>query len=110
MKQKDYINEFKKITQAQVELTERKNSDYADTNDAFANFRMIELLTRGRITTEIGIITRMTDKLQRVANLLSREAQVKDEKIEDTLMDLSIYSKILLIYLKNKNENKNTKS
>jgi hypothetical protein len=49
----------------------------------------------------------MTDKMQRIANLLDKEAMVKDESILDTLQDLSNYSLILRVYLEQKNE-KNT--
>lgn len=42
----------------------------------------------------------MSDKLQRVANLIQRDAQVADEKIDDTLKDLAVYSILFLIYLK----------
>ena len=98
MTQQEYLAEFTKITNAMCDLTAKKNADYADSQDAFANFRLCEEL--GVCTTEAGILTRMTDKLQRVANLLKRDGQVADEKIEDTLLDNAVYSIILTIYLR----------
>lgn len=100
MTHKKYLEEFEKITTEMVELTRRKNADYANSEDAFQNFQLIEAL--GAASTEQGFVVRMSDKLQRIANLISREAQVQDEKIEDTLKDLSIYSILFLIYLKDK--------
>ena len=44
----------------------------------------------------------MTDKLQRISNLLEKEAEVKDESILDTLQDLSNYSLILRVYIESR--------
>lgn len=92
------------MNQKKLSLTQRKNSDYADKDDAFLNFRLIETLTAGRITVEQGLLVRLSDKLQRAANLIDREAQVKDEKIQDTLEDLSVYADILNIYINQKDK------
>lgn len=102
MNQADYLEAFKQECHEEMALTSAKNKDYAGQENAFANFELIEILTAGRITTEDGILVRMTDKLKRVANLLERPAAVKDEKITDTLRDLSVYAKILKIRLDGK--------
>jgi hypothetical protein len=44
----------------------------------------------------------MTDKLQRIANLLSKPADVASESILDSTLDLAVYSVILYIYLEDK--------
>lgn len=83
------------------EITERKNSDYTgNTDDPFANFRQVE--TFNICTTEQGFLTRMTDKMARIASLIGQgtEAKVKDESIEDTLKDLANYSILLICYLR----------
>lgn len=74
-----------------------KNQDYADGADPFQNFRMVE--DAGLISAEKGIAVRMSDKLQRIFNLLDSEASVKDETIADTLSDLRNYANILQVYL-----------
>jgi hypothetical protein len=102
MTQKQYLQAFKKLQQKKLALTQKKNSDYADKEDAYLNFRLIETLSNKRISVEHGLLVRLSDKLQRVANLIDRDAQVKDEQIEDTLEDLAIYADILNIYIKNK--------
>ena len=99
MDQTSYLEAFKKECYEEMALTARKNRDYAGSENAFKNFKLIELLTSGRVSTADGILVRMTDKLQRVANLLARPADVKDETVTDTLRDLSVYSKILKIRL-----------
>ncbi len=102
MTQEEYLTRLKSEFAECVKLSERKNSDYADTLDAFANFRLIETLTRGNTGVAAGIIVRMSDKMQRIANLTRRDNAVADEKITDTLRDLAIYSIILKIFLEEK--------
>ena len=79
-------------------IIERKNHDYAGAAslDLYANFRTAELLG---ISVEKGIMVRWLDKLKRIDNLLSQEAYVTDESIEDTLRDAINYPAILLAYL-----------
>lgn len=85
--------EYKKC----VEISRAKNSDYAQDGDPFANFRSTEAIG---VPATKGILVRQMDKLCRVANLLKREAQVKDESIEDTLRDMANYSIILLLLVR----------
>jgi hypothetical protein len=97
--QDEYLIEFKKLCELELEITTKKNADYADANDAFANFRIVEKLSCGRITAEEGFVVRLSDKLQRITNLISRPNLVADEKLEDTLFDLAIYAKLFRCYL-----------
>lgn len=88
------------------EITKRKNSDYTgDSDDPFFNFKVIEQLKAA--TMEQGFITRMTDKLCRIISLTKKEAQVKDESIEDTLLDLANYCLLFLGALKEKKRQNN---
>lgn len=105
--QDNYFNEFGKVLSEMMDLTKRKNSDYAESSDAYANFRVIEEITNGRITLEAGILVRMTDKLKRIASLIARPPKVIDEKITDTIFDMAVYSVILLIYMRHKNVDEN---
>jgi hypothetical protein len=102
MTQEEYLKHFKEECDSEYELTKIKNADYASVKDAFQNFRGIEILTRGRLSLEDGIAVRLTDKFQRLLNLIEpgRTASVKDESIDDTLRDISVYAKILRIYRK----------
>ena len=103
MTQKEYLEEFRKLCDKELELTTRKNSDYASEEDAFTNFKLIHYLSSGNVTPEQGFVVRMSDKLQRIVNLTSRPNVVMDEKIEDTLFDLAVYCKLFQCYLKSKN-------
>ncbi len=79
----------------------RKNADYAGTGpnaDPYKNFRGSEFVG---VDPARAILVRMMDKMSRVSNLLSQEAQVKDEGISDTLEDLVNYAAILKSFIKN---------
>ena len=69
----------------------RKNRDYGGSvTDTFNKYGLVSFLVR------------IEDKLNRVSTLTkksSTEQQVKDEKIEDTLLDLANYSIMALIEL-----------
>jgi len=98
MNQNQYLEKFAALQRKKLLITKAKNSDYAHAEDAFANFTLIEKLTNGKISTGEGMLIRLTDKLQRVANLLYKPASVADEKLEVTLLDLSNYADIMNIY------------
>lgn len=110
MTQKDYLEEFEKMCAVMLEVTRAKNIDYAGgNNNAFTNFEQIAHLTNGKISVEMGILVRMTDKMSRITNLLSNEAQVKEESLDDTLKDLAVYATILRIYRRHKLNEESTK-
>ena len=102
MNQEQYLKRFQEIINEMLSLTTNKNHDYAGkwADDAFRNFKLIESL--GVTTTEAWFIVRMTDKIQRVSNLIKQDAKVADEKITDTLLDLATYSLMMKIYLEQK--------
>jgi hypothetical protein len=86
-----------------LDLVIRKNNDYSGVknadNDPFKNIRGAEFVG---VPNERGILVRMMDKMGRISSLLTQDAQVKEESINDTLDDLINYSVILKSYLKNK--------
>lgn len=99
MDQTTYLERFKQVTEYMTGLTKAKNSDYAGPGNPFQNFNLIEIITSGRVSTSAGILVRMTDKLQRFANLLAKPPAVVGEAIEDTLLDLAVYSIIEYLWL-----------
>ncbi len=99
MTQEKYLERFNQVTEYLNTLTARKNSDYAGENNAFQNFNLIEILTSGKISTSAGILVRITDKVQRIANLLAKPPAVVEEAIEDSLLDLAVYSIIEYLWL-----------
>ena len=97
MNREEFMRELMNNQLEDIKIVEKKNADYADGEDPFQNFRVVERI--GLCSTELGIMVRLTDKLQRCANLLKREAEVKDESIADTLSDARNYLNILQVYL-----------
>ena len=75
------------------ELMRKKNEDYSNGADPFANFRMSRLL---HIPEAKGVLLRMQDKMARMVSLIDRgDLKVKDESMSDTIVDLINYSVIL---------------
>lgn len=96
------IDFFEKTTARMVDTMKKKNADYGGAvPDPFSNFVQVETL--GIATAEQGFLTRMTDKLCRVASFAKNgELQVKDESVSDTLLDLANYSLLMMAYLESK--------
>lgn len=84
-----------------LELTKKKNNDYSKGEDPFKNFTMVEIM--GIASAEQGFLTRMTDKMMRLSTFVQDgELMVADEKVEDTLQDLAVYSILMICYLRSK--------
>jgi len=99
----DLLKEFKKTVSDMLKIVEMKNADYS-WKWTFDNFKTVEILWI--TSTAKWILVRMIDKITRISNLLEKENKVKDETIEDTLIDLANYSILLKIYLMSKRKNK----
>ena len=82
---------FKQIANGLTELYERKNADYGNSfSKTFEEFGMT------------STIVRLSDKLERLKTLSKKEAQVKEESIQDTVMDIAVYAMLTLMELMNK--------
>ncbi len=103
MDREHFINFLGANAQADIDLLKNKNQDYAQEENPFQNFKTTEQV--GVCSTAEGIVVRMTDKLQRIANLVESERAVEDETIADTLSDLRNYSNILQVYLEKERNN-----
>lgn len=69
-------------------LLEKKNADYGGSYDEIREEY-----------GELSFLIRFTDKYKRIKHLIKGgEQQVKDEKIEDSLMDLAGYCILELLY------------
>lgn len=80
------IDIHKRIAQALTALYERKNHDYGDSF--------------GKSFLEYGMTMpciRLEDKLNRLKSLTKADAEVMDETIDDTLMDLANYAIMTLV-------------
>lgn len=91
-----------------IGIVERKNSNYAGggpEGNAFKNFDMVETLSNGKVTREMGMFVRMTDKLARLGTLMFGGEDAVGESVEDTLQDLANYSDLALVAWRDKHAN-----
>lgn len=89
----EQYGQMKELYETLLETWRRKNSDYGNSFD-----KGIE--KRGYISA----LTRMDDKFNRIDELLSNpgECLVKDEAVDDTLLDLANYCVMLVRYRREK--------
>ena len=94
----DEVIQFTNEAKQCVELYSKKNHDYGNSFDKGMD--------------NIGIaygVGRIYDKMNRLVTLTKKEAQVKDESIDDTLRDLACYSMMMLAYRKRQIEKEHSK-
>ena len=85
------IKHHEEICKKLTYIYDRKNQDYGDSFS--------------KQYEEYGLISsaiRLDDKMQRFKNLINNNAQVKDESIEDTLLDLANYAIMTVMELEKK--------
>jgi hypothetical protein len=82
------------------QIVRDKNADYGTDADPFANFKDV---VEDGLTVERGMTVRMRDKMRRITNLLDKEATVKGETVNDSLLDLANYALIMFVWLEWKN-------
>lgn len=76
-----------------IELHARKGSDYGLPGDPFANVRASEDFG---IPGWVGAMTRANDKMRRL-QAAARGSELVNEGVEDSLIDLALYSIIALV-------------
>ena len=76
------------------DLYARKNADYGDSvHDTYMKYGLTSFLVR------------LEDKLNRARTLAKQDALVKDEKLEDTLLDMANYAILAVLELQDSNKN-----
>lgn len=93
----DNVKQFMDITDNMTKTYVAKNHDYGDSfNQSLYKFGLT------------ASIVRMNDKMNRLETLTSKKAEVKNESIEDTLLDLANYAIMTVMWLRdNKCTNEN---
>jgi hypothetical protein len=102
MTKPEYFQYHAKCLEKMKAITAAKNADYTGTGtDPFANFSRVEAM--GICSTEQGFLTRMLDKVSRIGSFVQKGTlAVKDESVEDTLLDLANYAILMAGYIKSK--------
>lgn len=93
----DKIFAMEKIFTTALTLASKKGRDYSGNDDGLGNFRTFGWK---------GIVVRLEDKMQRVIQFCKTGSfKVKDESVEDTLLDLINYAALTLIMYREENKN-----
>lgn len=78
-----------------IDITKKMIKTYAAKNHDYGNSFEQSLDKFGLVSS----VVRLGDKMNRIESLTKKEAQVKDESIKDTLLDLASYSVMTLMWL-----------
>lgn len=87
------VQRFMDITTNMAKTYAAKNHDYGNSFEQSCNKFGI-----------IAAVVRMGDKMNRLESLVVKRAEVKDESIKDTLLDLATYSIMTLMWLNKVNK------
>lgn len=87
------MTKFDQVLEELRAMHDRKQTDYGRTTDPFANVRASEDFG---IAGWIGALTRANDKMRRLQKFAT-EGNLANESVEDSLIDLAVYSIIGLI-------------
>ena len=102
MNQEQYLLFLEQQFAKMMEIAKQKSHDYSGYSDSvFANFEVVGLC--GIASVEQGFLARMMDKISRMNSFIKQGTlEVENEKIEDTCLDLALYSLLMLGYIKSK--------
>lgn len=95
-------SEFQKVIDEITELHDRKQADYGrvEQGDPFANVRASEDFG---IDGWVGSVVRANDKMRRLQKAAKQGPEsLKNESVEDSLMDMAVYSIIALCLFREK--------
>jgi hypothetical protein len=99
MNRSEYFDFHRQLCQEALELSARKNSDYAGNGgeQPFANFERVQSM--GICSVQKGFLVRIVDKLSRLSSFSATGTfAVPDEKFRDTIVDAINYLILLAAY------------
>lgn len=88
-----FLQDAQQLLNKCLQLLATKNSDYSETQDAFANFKLAAQIAG--IPTEQTLLTLLGMKFARLHQLTAKGKQPKHESVEDTLVDIINYTLLL---------------
>lgn len=89
----DNVEQFMSITQNMAKTYAAKNHDYGNSfEESLDEFGLV------------ASVVRLGDKMNRIKSLIKKEAQVKDESIRDTLLDMANYAIMTVMWMNKQNE------
>mgnify|MGYP005750723491 CR=1 FL=1 len=89
-------NDYQSVALEVAEIVSRKNHDYGDSfHDSYSRFG------------DLSSVIRLTDKIKRLETLMTHEARVVNESIEDVYRDIAGYAILSLVSRRRMELNKN---
>lgn len=88
---------YEELVEKMRDIANRKNSNYATSDDPLSNFRECE---KFGVRGSLGIWVRISDKYSRICQLIKGKPDLVQESIEDTLIDMANYCLLLICYLR----------
>lgn len=86
------VPEFVNLLDSMKAIHQKKNDDYAGSDDAFENFkRSAQLMSWFKNEEDKAFINLIATKLARLATLLNKEGTPNNESIQDSFLDLTTY-------------------
>lgn len=87
----DNVEQFMSITNNMTKTYTAKNHDYGNSfEQSLDKFGLV------------ASVVRLGDKMNRIESLTKKEAQVKDESIKDTLLDMANYAIMTVMWMDKK--------
>lgn len=84
----DNVEQFMSITRNMAKIYAAKNHDYGNSfEESLDEFGLV------------ASVVRMGDKMNRIKSLIKKKAQVKDESIKDTLLDIANYAIMTVMWM-----------
>ena len=75
-----FMKDYKEIVEGMITTCVKKHNDYGSSvEDTYNKFG------------DVSYLVRITDKYNRILSLMNKEAEVNDESINDTILDMANY-------------------
>lgn len=91
---------YLKVLEEMAALHKRKAADYGRGADPFANVRAA---VEFGLPAWLGVMVRANDKMHRIKSF-AQNGSLKNESVEDSLMDLAAYALIALVLYREERE------
>lgn len=84
---------FNKLLDRMQQIHDKKNKDYAEDNNPYSNFEFSAGGSKVNLYQVYFVL--ITTKMARLHELLGKQKVAQNESVDDTLLDLAVYSALL---------------
>lgn len=105
MEIKQLLSLLENLYKRKLNIIKKKNNDYSDSKDVFSNFKICAIISSVKV--EQIFLMLIACKIARLTELITKNKEICNESIEDTLIDLSNYTDLFYIYCNEQKEKTN---